>query len=226
MALENTTILITGGCGQVGLAITQYLQTHHLTAKLYVLDLSSPAIPSPNVTYHIGSITDASTVSSIFTLIKPQVVFHTAGLIPSIAERLGLNTEKNFREVNVEGTMIVLEKAREVGVKAFVYTSSADVVKGDSWQDLRGVDEEMAVPEKFDSAYGKSKVGFCAFFSGRVLPSERFISVRRSFRSPVLLCSCTAVYLTIERVSDSCSRAEVSHPTPSRTLTSCSQTLD
>jgi len=60
--------------------------------------------------------------------------------------------------VNLEGTRIVLEEAKRIGVKAFVYTSSADVVKKDSWQDLKGVNEDMPIPEVFDSAYGKSKV--------------------------------------------------------------------
>jgi sterol-4alpha-carboxylate 3-dehydrogenase (decarboxylating) len=158
MALENTTILITGGCGQVGLTITEYLQARHPTAKIHILDLSPPSTLSPTVTYHTGSITDASTISSLFTLIKPKVVFHTAGLIPSIAARLGFDAEKDFMEVNLEGTRIVLEESKKTGVKALVYTSSADIVKGNSWQDLKGVDEETPIPEVFDSAYGKSKV--------------------------------------------------------------------
>lgn len=100
-------------------------------------------------------------MSSLFTSIKPDIVFHTAGLIPSIAARLGMDTEKDFMHVNLEGTRIVLEEARKAGVKAFVYTSSADVVKGNSWQDLKGVNEETEIPEVFDSAYGRSKVSSC-----------------------------------------------------------------
>jgi sterol-4alpha-carboxylate 3-dehydrogenase (decarboxylating) len=167
MSLDNGIVLITGGCGQVGFAITEYLQSRHPTTKIHILDLSSPSALSQTVTFHTGSITDASTISSLFNLIRPEIVFHTAGLIPSIAARLGLNTEKDFLEVNLEGTRIVLEEAKKVGVKAFVYTSSADVVKGNSWQDLKGVDEDMPIPEVFDSAYGKSKVkvliSLCSF---------------------------------------------------------------
>ena len=159
MALDDSTILITGGCGQIGLAITQYLQSHHPSAKIHVLDLSAPKVPISGVTYHTGNVTDATRISSLFAVIEPEVVFHTAGLIPSVAEKLGLNTEQNFTEVNVEGTRNVLDAAKKSKLKAFVFTSSADVVKGDSWQDLRGVNEEMPMPEKFDSVYGKSKVG-------------------------------------------------------------------
>lgn len=161
MTLEKTTVLITGGCGQVGHAITKYLQSNYPTVKIHVLDLTPPSIPLSAVTYHMGSITDSSIISSKFSLIKPYIVFHTAGLIPSVAARLGLNTEKDFMNANLEGTRIVLEESRKAGVRAFVYTSSADVVKGNSWQDLKGVDEEMPIPEVSDSAYGKSKVGLC-----------------------------------------------------------------
>jgi sterol-4alpha-carboxylate 3-dehydrogenase (decarboxylating) len=81
------------------------------------------------VTYHTGNITTASRISSLFSLVKPEVVLHAAGLIPSIAERLGLNMEKDFTEVNVEGTRNLLEASKGGGVKAFVFTGSADVVK-------------------------------------------------------------------------------------------------
>jgi sterol-4alpha-carboxylate 3-dehydrogenase (decarboxylating) len=158
MALDNLTVLITGGCGQIGVAITEYLQSHHPSTNIHILDISAPITPLPGVTYHTGSITDASIISSQFSLIKPEVVFHTAGLIPSIAARLGLNTEKDFMNVNLEGTRLVLEEAKKTRVKSFVHTSSADVVKGNSWQDLKGVSEEMPIPEEFDSPYGKSKV--------------------------------------------------------------------
>lgn len=164
MSFENKTVLITGGCGQVGLAITQYLQSHHPTAQIHILDLSPPSTPLSTVTYHTGSITDIATISSKFSTTRPEIVFHTAGLIPSIAARLGLNTEKDFMNVNLEGTRTVLEEAKKAGVKAFVYTSSADVVKGNSWQDLKGVDEEMPIPEVFDSSYGKSKVSNLVLF--------------------------------------------------------------
>ena len=180
MSLDNKIVLITGGCGQVGFAVTEYLQSRHPTTKIHILDLSSLSALSQTVTYHSGSITDASIISSLFSLIKPEIVFHTAGLIPSIAARLGLNTEKDFLEVNLEGTRIVLEEAKKMGVKAFVYTSSADVVKAHSWQDLKGVDEDMPIPKEFDSAYGKSKVNlpisFCSVLRMNYI-CEKFLAM-------------------------------------------------
>lgn len=61
--------------------------------------------------------------------------------------------------MNVQGTENVREAAEAVGsVKAFVYTNSSDVVKGDSWQDLVNVNESMPIPANFDDPYAESKV--------------------------------------------------------------------
>ena len=176
MSLDNAKILITGGIGQIGIAILQRLQSHHPTAQLFVLDLSVPDSTDPRylplVTYHAGSITDRELVRTLIQDIKPQVVFHTAGLIPQIATRLGKNTLKDFLEVNLEGTRVVVEEAKRLGsgenrgegegggkgVEAFVLTSSADVVKGTSWLDLDGVGEDTPVPVQFDGWYAESKV--------------------------------------------------------------------
>jgi len=162
MALDNASALITGGLGQVGIAIIEHLQTFHPSTLISVIDLKSPSPSShqyfPNVTYHSGSINDQVFISSLLSSIQPTIIFHTAGLIPSVAQELGLDHEEGFMKVNRDGTRILVEEAKKVGlVKGFVFTSSADVVKGDSWVDLRGVDEELEIPESFDGFYAKSK---------------------------------------------------------------------
>jgi sterol-4alpha-carboxylate 3-dehydrogenase (decarboxylating) len=128
-----------------------------------VLDLSIPdakhPLRDPKIIYHGGDITSRGAVHEIFQTAKPQIVFHTAGLIPQIAQRLGMDNETSFMKVNVEGTRIILEESKQIGsVRAFVYTSSADVVKGNSWQNLDGVAEDTPIPEIFDAPYPKSKV--------------------------------------------------------------------
>lgn len=161
--LDNIPILVTGGCGQVGIAIIQRLKSQYPTAQLHVLDLSSPAPTSaryiPSITYHSGDITEAENIGILLRSVRPVVVFHTAGLIPQIAEILGCNDWKGFERVNVEGTRNILEQCQRAGsVKALVYTSSCDVVKAGSWMDLRGVDEGQPMPARWDSPYAKSKV--------------------------------------------------------------------
>ncbi|KAK9350025.1 hypothetical protein V1523DRAFT_421076 [Lipomyces doorenjongii] len=162
MALDGTSIIVTGGCGQVGIAVVKHLQDQYPTATIAVLDLEKPIASDgryiEKVTYYAGNITDEAIVKETFKAVKPLVVFHTAGLIPQIAKRLHMDTENDYITVNVQGTRNVLAAATAVGtVKALVFTSSSDVVKGDSWQDLAGVNESMAIPKVFDDPYAKSK---------------------------------------------------------------------
>jgi nucleoside-diphosphate-sugar epimerase len=64
-----------------------------------------------------------------------------------------------MRQVNVQGTQNVLDAAMSAGsVTAFIYSSSCDVVKGDSWSNLSNVDESIAPPQKFDESYPETKV--------------------------------------------------------------------
>ncbi|KAK9344035.1 hypothetical protein V1522DRAFT_411648 [Lipomyces starkeyi] len=162
MALDGTSIIVTGGCGQVGIAVVKHLQHKYPTATIAVLDLEKPLAGDARfiekVTYYVGNVTDEAILKETFEAVKPLVVFHTAGLIPQIAKRLNMHTEKDFTAVNVQGTRNVLDAATAVGsVKALVFTSSSDVVKGDSWQDLAGVNESIEIPKVFDDPYAKSK---------------------------------------------------------------------
>jgi sterol-4alpha-carboxylate 3-dehydrogenase (decarboxylating) len=163
MTLDGATVLVSGGCGQVGIAIVQHLQAHYPSTHIVVLDLAKPEASHArninNVTYFPGDITKMDTVQEVFNRVRPLVVFHTAGLIPQIAKRLHMNDQKHYMAVNVQGTKNLLEAAQRVGsVRAFVHTSSADVIKGDSWGDLKGVDESMPIPATFDDFYAESKV--------------------------------------------------------------------
>jgi len=163
MDLDDASILVTGGCGQVGISIVKHLQEHHPNSKISILDLAKPAPGHAqfidNVTYFTGDITSEARVKEALEAVKPLVVFHTAGLIPQIAKRLNMHSEESYTAVNVQGTRNVLNAAKTVGtVKAFILTSSCDVVKGNSWQDLVNVNESMPIPAKFNDEYAKSKV--------------------------------------------------------------------
>ncbi|QDS78116.1 hypothetical protein FKW77_004245 [Venturia effusa] len=153
-------IVVTGGSGCLGVAIVQCLRTRLPNASIFVLDISLPSIDDNNtssIEYHQVDVCDASAVSKLITTIQPQVIVHTAALIPSAAKRLGVG-DAGLRKVNVDGTRNVLDAAKTAGsVVAFVHTSSCDVVKGSSWMDLRGVDESTAPPQTFDDVYAESK---------------------------------------------------------------------
>ncbi|CAI6331593.1 unnamed protein product [Periconia digitata] len=115
--------LVVGGCGFLGGHIVSLILKRHPGTQIAVLDLrtSSNRNASPSVSYHDGDITDATTMQSIFSKVKPDVVFHTAS--PHFDAPTTVHDK-----VNIEGTDILLKAAQESGVKAFVYTSSASLV--------------------------------------------------------------------------------------------------
>lgn len=166
--MDSLTVVITGGSGCLGTAIVQCLRDRlPANATIFVLDISNPIPDSnnnPRVQYLQIDVCDASAMSEFIRRIQPQVIVHTAGLIPSAAKRLGVG-DVGLRKVNVEGTKNVLDAAKRVGsVIAFVHTSSCDVVKGDSWGDLTNVNESTPPPQKFDEVYAETKVLHVPFY--------------------------------------------------------------
>jgi sterol-4alpha-carboxylate 3-dehydrogenase (decarboxylating) len=165
------SIVVTGGLGCVGLAVTKCLLARISGAKIHILDVSLPASrdsfsfseeieTNPFVEYHKVNVTDYASTAAILQTVKPQVVIHTAGLVPNAARQLGFG-DAYVEKVNVDGTRNVLNAARDAGVKAFVLTSSCDVVKRNSWKDLINVSErpdDLDETEPFDSNYPATKV--------------------------------------------------------------------
>lgn len=165
--MASPKIVITGGSGCLGIAIFQCLRGRLPDVSLFVLDISTPATngnSTPGVEYHQVDVCDASAISGLIAQIQPQVIVHTAGLVPSAAKRLGVG-DAGLRKVNVGGTQNVLDAAKNAGsVIAFIHTSSCDVIKGDSWGHLRYVNESTTPPQKSDQVYAETKVLSIPFF--------------------------------------------------------------
>ncbi len=105
-------ILVTGSSGHLGEALIRELRK---TADQPVgIDLN----PS-EFTTHIGSITDQAFVNSVAK--EADFIIHTATLHkPHVAT----HTYQNFVDVNVKGTLNLLEAAVSNNIKAFIYTST------------------------------------------------------------------------------------------------------
>lgn len=166
--VDPLTVIITGGTGCVGFAITKALLAQH-DASIHILDISIPSPSAPNFVsgvtkYHQVDITDTTTVTTLFESIKPNVIIHTASIIPSAARKRRVSDTRLW-DVNVGGTKTVLEAAEKCtspAVEAFVYTSSCDVVKPDSWMDFVNATESETAhlmdAEKWDGEYARTKV--------------------------------------------------------------------
>jgi UDP-glucose 4-epimerase len=104
-------ILVTGSSGHLGEALMRVLGEHGDVVGLDIL-------PSPYTTV-VGSITDRECVRR--TMDGVRAVLHTATLHkPHVAS----HGRSDFVDVNINGTLTLLEEAVAAGVSCFVYTST------------------------------------------------------------------------------------------------------
>lgn len=105
-------ILVTGSAGHLGEALIRTLRnTSHQTLGVDILD-------SP-FTDHVGSIADRAFVSRHMQGV--DTVLHTATLHkPHIVT----HNYQDFVDTNISGTLNLLEEAKVIGIKSFVFTST------------------------------------------------------------------------------------------------------
>lgn len=107
--------LVTGSSGHLGEALVRTLRARGDD----VVSLDMKASP---FTTHVGSITDPARVREVMK--GADVVFHAATLHkPHVAT----HARQAFVDVNVTGTLTLLEEARKAGVSAFIFTSTTSV---------------------------------------------------------------------------------------------------
>jgi UDP-glucuronate 4-epimerase len=128
-------ILVTGGAGFIGSClIDRLLETGEAVAALDNFDpFYDPAVKRRNLSSALrsghfelveGDIRDASLLERTFERLRPRRVVHLAaraGVRPSLEDPAG------YAEVNVTGTVRVLEAARRHGVERLVFGSSSSV---------------------------------------------------------------------------------------------------
>lgn len=129
-------ILVTGGAGFIGSHLVDKLLAEN-NWQVFALDnfneFYSPDIKRANIAEHLqnpnytlfeNDICDAESLQKIFSENKFDVIVHLAawaGVRPS------LMNPKLYANVNVNGTLNLLECAKEFGVKQFVFGSSSSV---------------------------------------------------------------------------------------------------
>ena len=129
-------ILVTGGAGFIGSHLVDRLLAEggwQITVVDDFNDFYSPDIKRANISGHLTSpdykivdadIRDWPTMSALFTEYRFDLIVHLAaraGVRPSLAE------PKLYAETNINGTLNLLELAKDHGIKQFVFGSSSSV---------------------------------------------------------------------------------------------------
>jgi len=137
-------ILVTGGAGMLGRAVTQVLKQSGHAVKCFDLHPS----PEPGIESIIGDIRHPDDVTRACT--GMDALIHTAVMVNQ-------NTAKQpaMYDVNVTGTLNVIAGCRAAQVPRLVYISSIDVVFDGT--PIRDGDERLPYPKRHLDYYSETK---------------------------------------------------------------------
>jgi UDP-glucose 4-epimerase len=125
--VESRRALVTGGAGFIGSHLVDRLLAEGFRVAI-IDDLSAGKIQNLNsaATFYHADITSAA-AEEIFCREQPDLVFHLAARVSVV------NSTRNpvdNAEVNVIGTLKLLETARKIGLEKFVFASTGGAIYG------------------------------------------------------------------------------------------------
>lgn len=179
----NNQVLVTGGLGYIGShtcvqMIQQGMQPIILdnlhNANLEVLNRIE-AITGTKPVFYQGDVRDSQILDTIFANHQIHSVIHFAGL-----KAVGESVEKpiEYYDVNVNGTLVLVESMKKAGVKSLIFSSSATVY---------GEPEHIPLTEEASVGNTNSPYGTSKYMVERILTdlniadSEWSISLLRYF---------------------------------------------
>jgi UDP-glucose 4-epimerase len=126
-------ILITGGSGFIGRHLVEKVLSKKLSSIALIANTSNfhknqienkKVNQHPTLTFYTVDIRDKKRISDVFEHEKPDTCIHLAAKI-SVAD--SINNPEDTMDINVKGTLNVLEASSNNKVKNFVFASSAAV---------------------------------------------------------------------------------------------------
>lgn len=117
-------VLITGGLGWLGKALTEVVSRHH---TVQAFDLESVEVPREDLDFH-GEVTFGSVTGfeQILSAVKGQDAIIHAAVASTVVRGLYKPGDPVPVDVNVRGTYNVLEAARQVGVGRVIQIAAAE----------------------------------------------------------------------------------------------------
>lgn len=144
-------VLVTGGAGFIGSNIVYRLQREN--NEVVVLDnflsgFRENLIGFPKLRVIEGDVRDAAALDEVMRGV--EVVFHLAA---SVRNKRSIDYPVNDAEINVIGTLRVLETARQAGACKIIFSSSAGILGK-----LKTLPIREDHPLEPDSSYGAIKL--------------------------------------------------------------------
>lgn len=149
--MKNKKVLVTGGAGFIGSNLVKHLIENGNSVKVldnfmsgYIANLE----PFPSVQIIKDDVRDKSAVEAAMHGV--EVVFHLAA---SVGNKRSIDHPLIDAEINVLGTLQILEAARKEGVRKIVASSSAGI-----FGELKTMPIKEDHPVEPDSPYGCTKL--------------------------------------------------------------------
>ena len=126
------TVLVTGGTGFVGANIVLHLAGHGYRVIAYDLLPPPPLLRhfwravESRIEFEAGSVTDPARLGEVGEQHRPAWIVHAAA-VTAVDAAAEANLASQIIEVNLDGTVRLLELSRRLAVRRMVYISSAGV---------------------------------------------------------------------------------------------------
>lgn len=126
------TVLITGGTGFVGANLVLHMAQSGYQVVAYDLSPPSPLVgrfwdlAKQQIVFEEGSVTDQRRLTEVAATYKPTDIIHAAA-VTAVNTTAEASLATRLMEVNLLGTVRVLDLARDSGVRRFLYVSSGGV---------------------------------------------------------------------------------------------------
>jgi len=113
-------ILVTGGAGFVGLNVAEQLLARG--AEVLIFDLRPPPAAFSRAAFIQGDVTNRAALEKLFRRNAIEQVIHLSAI--TAGPERDAREPRRIAEVNLIGTLNVLEAARERRVRRFVHAST------------------------------------------------------------------------------------------------------
>jgi len=143
--------LVTGGAGFIGSNIVDRLiEKNHKVIIIDNLTTGTKENINKKAVFYKLDIRDKN-VEDVFKKEKPEIVFHTAA---QIDVRKSVENPIEDSEINILGSLNILENCKKYNVKKFIFSSTGGAIYGDT-NNIPTTEKEKARPI---SPYGTAKL--------------------------------------------------------------------